>query len=72
MPTQLGPSYSYYKINLKKYVDNWIPVTDYLPEYYELVLLREGDEKPVKGWWNGNGWDGLRVNKKKYTFWKKL
>lgn len=54
--------------------DGWIHAQKYVPDRYELVLLKkELTDKPIKGWWTPNGFDGYRVNSMDiYKYWKKI
>lgn len=56
---------------VKKDFDGWVKAEDYLPEDFDLVLLKI-DNGIKKGWWAGNKWDGLRYYEgEEVKFWKK-
>lgn len=41
--------------------DNWIDVKKYLPMDFDLVTLRiENHDNPLKGWFTGQSWDGMK------------
>lgn len=61
--------YAYIHVETDK--DGWVDAEVYLPISFDLVYL-DDREKIVKGWWNGNKWEGLRVKKDiKVKRWKR-
>lgn len=49
----------------------WQDPAIYKPQPFDLVEINTG-EKHVRGWWTGNSWLGLRLQKKdKVVSWKR-
>ena len=81
-PVQVGKDYSNKKegILIPKLTyakvpndgNGWVDVSEYLPDNYDLVLMKIGDTYK-NGWYQGNSWDGYRFNEgEEVTHWKRV
>lgn len=61
----------YSHANIKTDIEGWANVSEYLPEDFELVLLRNAEGTTYFGWYTGAEWDGLRTKMRKTTHWKR-
>lgn len=53
-------------------VDGWANSKKFLPEDFDLVLLRLKRERTIPGWINGMKWEGIRLKKDDLVmFWKR-
>jgi hypothetical protein len=45
-----------------------------MPIAFDICALKvDGKEKTYRGWWTGNGWDGLRLQEgEKVLYWKNI
>lgn len=59
-----GQRYPLYTYNNVIYdIDGWADVNYYLPNDFDIVMLRvKNIHKPIPGWYTGRGWDGLKWN----------
>ena len=71
-PTIPGTSPKKYKYpDLKYNEDGWAKAARYLPEEYDLVLLKYKN-RTVPGWRSGNYWDGRMVDaNEEVIYWKR-
>lgn len=52
--------------------EGWISTEDFLPEDFDLVMLKDQNNRISKGWMNGNSWDGSKITKRQVIkFWKR-
>ena len=53
--------------------EGWAKIPNFYPLKFDLVKGRDLSGKIIVVWWNGIGWDGLRLPKKsKITNWKRI
>ncbi len=51
--------------------DGWADVKRYLPVSYELVLMKDENDKTIIGWHSGGSWDGLKYKAQEIKLWKR-
>lgn len=52
--------------------DGWADASRFLPEEYDLVLLKYDTERTTCGWLSGTTWEGLRHNPdQQVLYWKR-
>lgn len=57
--------------NIKYDNEGWADGSIYLPDQFDLCILKTEKEKVIKGWHTGQIWDGLNVKiLDKIKFWK--
>jgi hypothetical protein len=53
-------------------IDGWADCKRFLPDDYDLVLLKLSRGKTIPGWIAGSSWDGLKLKKEDTVlYWKK-
>jgi len=54
--------------------DGWVKSSEYLPEAFDLVHIRDDDLKKTRpGWFDGHTWDGYKLdNSHHYMYWKRV
>jgi hypothetical protein len=59
---------------IPKDVENWVDAGKYIPEDFDLCLLKiKGREKVLPGWASGLKFDGAKINPDdEILFWKKV
>lgn len=66
-----GKNLSY--LIVKEHYPKFVPITQFNPEKYDLVQLKDEEDKLYIGWYTGSGYDGLKINRNtKITEWKKI
>lgn len=62
--------YSYKDVNYD--INGWADSTKFLPEDFDLVLMKIDGKKTIYGWAIGNSWSGLKYKKgEKVLYWKR-
>lgn len=51
--------------------DGWADSDDFRPVTYDLMLLRDENNRTIVGWYTGSGWDGLRYKGQEVKHWKR-
>jgi hypothetical protein len=65
------PIYFTYK-DIEYDIDGWADCKRFLPEDFDLVLMRLKREKTINGWISGLAWNGLRLKPDdEVLFWKR-
>lgn len=50
----------------------WIDVKEYLPRPFDLVLIKDSQNKELSAWFDGSRWDGYRITRKnEIKYWKR-